>query len=100
MMPDVKSKGAPVIGNNVYIGSGAKIIGKVTIGNNVRIGANAVVYKNVPDNCVVVSGEQRIIKKDEVLDNRYYSHPGKWVYYEEGAFHDVTDKHVIDSLNL
>ncbi|MDA8136956.1 MAG: hypothetical protein M0T82_20250 [Desulfobacteraceae bacterium] len=42
------------IGNNVYIGPGAKIFGKITIGNNVKIGANAVVYKDVPDNSLVV----------------------------------------------
>jgi len=45
---------APRIGNNVYIGAGAKIIGDITIGNNVKIGANAVVTKDVPDNVVVV----------------------------------------------
>ena len=43
---------APQIGNNVDIGAGAKVLGRVTIGNNVRIGANAVVLQDVPDNCV------------------------------------------------
>ena len=41
---------APVIGNNVDIGAGAKILGAITIGNNVLIGANAVVITDVPDN--------------------------------------------------
>lgn len=45
--------GAPEIGNNVYIGPGAKIIGNIKIGNNVAIGANAVVVDNVDDNCIV-----------------------------------------------
>lgn len=36
----------PTIGNNVYIGPGAKIFGKITIGDNTKIGANAVVNKN------------------------------------------------------
>jgi len=49
-----ESRGVPVIGNNVYIGPGAKIYGKITIGDNVKIGANAVIYKNIPDNAVVV----------------------------------------------
>ncbi len=53
---------APHIGNNVYIGAGAKIIGPIHIGNNVRIGANAVVTKDVPDNCTVV-GANRIISR-------------------------------------
>jgi serine O-acetyltransferase len=46
-------RGAPTIGDDVYIGAGAKVIGKIHIGNNVKIGANAVVYKDVPDNAVV-----------------------------------------------
>lgn len=45
---------APVIGDDVYIGAGAKIIGNIRIGNNVLIGANAVVTKDVPDNCTVI----------------------------------------------
>jgi|JI102314A1RNA_FD_contig_101_517845_length_1501_multi_2_in_0_out_0_2 serine O-acetyltransferase len=98
-LPDAKSTGAPHLGDNVYIGSGAKIIGSVKIGNNVRIGANAVVYKDVPDNSVVVSGEQKVITKDVPLDNRFYSYHGKWVYYEKGDFHEVTDRNVIKSLS-
>ena len=45
---------APVIGNNVDIGTGAKVLGRVRIGDNVRIGANAVVIRDVPDNCIAV----------------------------------------------
>ena len=48
------NRGVPVIGNNVYIAPGAKIFGRISIGNNVSIGANAVVYKDVPDNSIVV----------------------------------------------
>ncbi len=46
--------GAPVIGNNVDIGAGAKILGIIRIGNNVVIGANAVVLVDVPDNSIAV----------------------------------------------
>ena len=56
-----KNKGAPVIGNEVYIGPGAKIVGSVKIGNNVAIGANAVVTKDVPDGAVVVGIPAKII---------------------------------------
>ena len=49
-----KHAGVPVVGDNVYIGPGAKIIGNVMVGNNVAIGANAVVTKNIPDNGVAV----------------------------------------------
>lgn len=45
--------GIPVIGDEVYIGPGAKIIGAITIGSNVAIGANAVVTKDVPNNACV-----------------------------------------------
>jgi len=54
-------KGYPTIGDNVYIGPGAKIVGKVSIGNNVAIGANCVVTKDVPDNAVVVGIPAKII---------------------------------------
>lgn len=45
---------APIIGHNVDIGTGAKLLGPITIGNNVRIGANAVVVHSVPDDHVAV----------------------------------------------
>jgi len=56
-----KSNGCPTIGENVYIGAGAKVIGAITIGNNVVIGANAVVTKDIPDNCTAVGIPARII---------------------------------------
>ena len=54
-------KGTPTIGDNVYIGPGAKVIGNVKIGNNVAVGANCVVTKDVPDNAVVVGVPGQII---------------------------------------
>jgi serine O-acetyltransferase len=45
---------APVIGNNVDIGAGAKILGPIRIGDNVAIGANAVVLRDVPDDSMAV----------------------------------------------
>lgn len=66
-----KSYGAPVIGNDVYIGAGAKIIGGATVSDNVRIGANAVVVKDVPYNALVVCSKPRIVIKDNTLDNRF-----------------------------
>ncbi len=49
-----EKEGAPRIDNDVYIAPGAKIFGKIHIGSNVKIGANAVVYKDIPDNAIVV----------------------------------------------
>ena len=58
--------GVPVIGNNVYIGPGAKIFGPITIGDNVIIGANAVVNKSFPDNVIVAGVPAKIIKNNRV----------------------------------
>lgn len=55
---------APIIGNNVNIGTGAKILGGITIGNNVDIGANAVVLKDIPDDSIAVGIPARIIRKN------------------------------------
>jgi len=71
-IPTSKTKGAPIIGNNVFIGAGAVIIGGITIGNNCRIGANCIVTQDIPDNSVVVMEKPRIIQKEN-LDNSYYS---------------------------
>src|SRR6202167_1375129 len=50
----VDDKRAPVLGNNVDVGAGAKIRGPIRIGNNALIGANAVLLSAVPDNSVAV----------------------------------------------
>jgi serine O-acetyltransferase len=56
---------APVIGNNVDIGAGAKLLGPISIGNNVVIGANAVVICDVPDDCIAI-GVPAVIKPRKV----------------------------------
>lgn len=52
----------PKLGNNIYIGAGAAILGPITIGNDVVIGANAVVVKDVPDNSLVAGVPARVLK--------------------------------------
>ena len=59
-----KNKGVPVLGDNIYIGPGAKIVGRVKIGNDVAIGANCVVTADIPDRGVVVGIPGRIISYD------------------------------------
>jgi len=54
--------GAPVIGNNVSIGAGAKILGRVSIGDGAEIGANAVVLRDVPAGALAVGVPARIIE--------------------------------------
>lgn len=58
-----RGSGAPVIGNNVIVGAGAKIIGDVSIGDNAKIGANAVVITDVPTKCTAVGVPAKIVKK-------------------------------------
>jgi len=52
----------PRIGDNVFIGAGAKILGGVTIGNGAKIGANAVVVEDVPAGATVVGIPAKVVK--------------------------------------
>ena len=45
--------GSPTIGDNVVIGAGAVVVGRITIGDSAFIGANAYVYQDIPENAVV-----------------------------------------------
>jgi serine O-acetyltransferase len=54
----------PIIGNNVIIAAGAKVLGNITVGDNVKIGANAVVVKNVPKDTTVVGVPARIVRRE------------------------------------
>ena len=55
------SADGPTIGDEVHIGTGAKILGPVTIGDHARIGANAVVVDDVPANTTVVGAPARVV---------------------------------------
>jgi serine O-acetyltransferase len=93
---DSSGLGAPVIGDNCYIGVGAKIIGKVILGNNVRVGANTVVVQDVPDNSIVTTSEQRIIKRDNLLNNHFYQRVnGRWRFVKEEIWVQVEDSNEI-----
>lgn len=58
------SKDVPIIGDNVYIATGAKILGNIKIGDNCVIGANAVVVKDVPANSVAAGVPAKIIAEN------------------------------------
>lgn len=64
--PDPRLQG-PTIGDFVFIGTGAKILGPVVIGDNARIGANAVVLSDVPANHTAVGAPARAIPHDYPL---------------------------------
>ncbi|MFW9950832.1 MAG: serine O-acetyltransferase [Candidatus Thorarchaeota archaeon] len=59
-----QKKRHPTLGDNIVIGTGAKLLGPIRIGNNVRIGANSVVVNNVPSNSVVVGVPGKIISRE------------------------------------
>ncbi|MCL2108231.1 MAG: serine O-acetyltransferase [Oscillospiraceae bacterium] len=56
----------PTIGNNVLIGSGAKVLGPFKVGDNSKIAANAVVLKEVPPNSTAVGVPARVVIRDGV----------------------------------
>lgn len=59
-----KGKRHPTLGNNIVVGTGAKILGNITIGDNSYIGANAVVIKDVPPNSTIIGVPGRVTKQD------------------------------------
>jgi len=54
---------APVLGDGVFVGAGAKIIGGVRVGDHVRVGANAVVVHDAPDYTTVVGVPARVVRR-------------------------------------
>lgn len=59
-------RGAPVLGNRVDIGAGAKVLGAIHIGDDVLIGANAVVLTDVPSNSIAVGVPARVLPRRTV----------------------------------
>ncbi len=66
-----KRKGVPTIGNEVWIGTNAVIVGNIKIGNNVLISPNAFVNFDVPDNSIVVGASKARIVSDEKATENY-----------------------------
>jgi len=60
-----KEKRHPTLGNNVVVGSGAKILGPFTVGDNAKVGSNSVVVKEVPPNATVVGVPGRVVMLGE-----------------------------------
>lgn len=71
----------PTIGNNVFIGAGAKVLGSITIGNHVKIGANSVVIRCVPNDSTVVGIPAKLVRQN-----------GKPVYTENPLADPVMDE--------
>ena len=62
MLPQDVWESGPTIGDRVFIGTGAKLLGPITIGDDVRIGANAVVIDDVPAGATVVGAPARVVR--------------------------------------
>lgn len=57
-----RGKRHPTLGNNVVVGTGAKVLGNIRIGDNVKIGAGSVVVHSVPDHSTVVGVPGRVVR--------------------------------------
>ncbi|MDF2567905.1 MAG: cysE [Oscillospiraceae bacterium] len=65
-----KGKRHPTIGNNVMVGSGARVLGPFKVGDNCRIAANAVVLEEVPNDCTAVGVPARVVRRNGEKVNR------------------------------
>lgn len=66
-----KREGAPIIGNRVWIGANAVIVGKINIGDNVLIAPNAYINFDVPNNSIVIGNPGKIISDRPNATDRY-----------------------------
>jgi len=88
-----KGKRHPTIGNNVVIGTGAKVLGNITVGDDSQIGANAVVIRDVPPQSTVVGVPGRVAKtKDQHFHGINLDHthlPDPLAERLEGLQHEI-----------
>jgi serine O-acetyltransferase len=68
-----KNKGTPTIGNRVWIGTNAVIVGNISIGDNVMIAPNAFVNVSVPSNSLVIGNPASILHREDATDG-YIDH--------------------------
>lgn len=61
----------PTLGNNVMVGSGARVLGPFKVGDNAKIAANAVVLEEVPENSTAVGVPARIVRREGQKISRY-----------------------------
>lgn len=83
----------PVIGNNVFIGAGARLLGEITVGDGAKIGANAVVLSDIPAYATAVGVPARVIKSARAgnpIENKFsqayneaYNEVDDEVYHEQ-----------------
>jgi serine O-acetyltransferase len=66
-------KGSPLLGDQVYLGSGSVVVGKITIGNNVLIAPNAYVNFDVPSNNIVIGNPGKIIPNENATEGYIFN---------------------------
>ena len=64
-----KREGAPVLGDNVWVGTNSVVVGNIHIGNDVLIAPNAYVNIDVPDHSIVLGNPGKIIRKDKATES-------------------------------
>ncbi len=67
-----EERGAPTIGNRVFIGAHAVIVGRITVGDDAVICAGSVVSRSVPARAVVMGNPARVVSYDGSFDYVYY----------------------------
>ena len=72
MAPSNEGRGAPTIGNRVFIGAHSVIVGRITIGDDAVICPGAVVNKSVPARAVVLGNPARVVSYDGSFDYVFY----------------------------
>ena len=92
-----KGKRHPTVGNNVSIGSGAKLLGNITIGDNCSVGAGSVVLRSVPANSTIVGVPGHIVLRDGkrvvITDPKDIRDPLSDVIIKlAGELHDLREK--------
>ena len=91
-----KGKRHPTIGNNVMIGSGAKVLGPFTVGSNSKIAANAVVLSEVPENSTCVGVPARVVK----INNQKVAAELDQIHIPDPVSQELCKMHIlIDELN-
>lgn len=91
-----KGKRHPTIGDNVMIGSGAKILGPFTVGSNSKIAANAVVLSEVPENSTCVGVPARVVR----INNKKVAAELDQIHIPDPVSQELCKMHMlIDELN-
>lgn len=91
---DSDRRGAPHIGDDVYLSCGAVAVGPISIGDGCRLGTNVVVHHDLAPHSLAVTQPARIIKRERPMDNRHASiaPDGTIHVWEDGAWIRVTQK--------